>query len=311
MQFIMKPSIDLNTYEIAFFDTQKDPIDFSLLSNVSRISIALQDARTFMGSDGYLNPVRGKSADGKYYLTFLRWSFYGYDNKTDYRMLGQHYLDNHTTVSRRPTLWTSKAKADGSIEQNYPYGQGYNVITPVPTVFTLPQANVIINLPKYKLRNYNGYAISLFYSYWAFSIVRPTASSNYNLQSYGYNSQTAVVVPAVSDSDYLYPNSANSFTVGTQYLNAPTDVTPISSSGFNISANGESDGLLYLADPANSTSVSSIQSEEIDLDVGLVWPDATTLLKLSKTDWDLSTPIVPGSRPKLRLNTTHAISLNS
>lgn len=311
MQFIMKPSIDLNTYEIAFFDTQKDPIDFSLLSNISRISIALQDARTFMGNDGYLNPVRGKNADGKYYLTFLRWSFYGYDNKTDYRMLGQHYLDNHTTVAKSPTLWTSKAKADGSIEQNYPYAQGYNVITPVPTVFTSPQANVKINLPKYKLRNYNGSALTLFYSYWAFSIVRPTASSNYNLQSYGYNSQTGLVVPAVSDSDYLYPNSANGFTIGTQYLNALTDVTPTGSSGFNISFNGESDGLVYLTDPVTGTPVSSMPSEEIDLDVGLTWLDVTTMLKLSKADWDLSTPIVPGSRPKLRLNTTHSLSLNS
>lgn len=301
MQYIMKPAISVDAYEVAFFDTKKDAVNLTDLSTVQKLSAVLKEARAFMGQDSFLNPVRGKNANGNYYLTFMRWSFYGYSTSQDYRQLGTHYSNNNTSTTRNLTTWSSK-KGTGDQVQDLYVVAGYNVIAPVPTRFSAGQSNAILHLPQYKLKNTTTFNQLLTNSYLSLQIIQPDNATNFSIQSYGYNG-SGVMIPAGTVTDWLSPVSSNGFQTATQYINALSDSSFRGTSGFAYEGT-PADGLVYMTDLAQSTVISSIAAETIDLDVGILWLDTSRMLKFVASDWSDVGSLVPGTRPKLSLSNT-------
>lgn len=300
MRYVMKPAFNINTYEVALFDTAKDNVDLNSVQNVTTLSSVLQEARAFMGANSYLNPIRGKSDDGKYYLTFLRFAFYGYNNNTDKRSLGQMFASVPGTSDYFNSVWTSTQKADGSVQTEYSWSGNYNVHAPIPSMFNGTNINTNIVLPKMKVRNgWSGAMDITFISTYAQGIRPDVDNSMYQSNA----ADPAITIPAHQTSDWLYPK-ITAVLNRIQYVNLKSSNT-INTPNYMYITQDDSyrtDGLSYLSDYAQSTKIADIPAEEIKFDAGLIWLDSTRMLKLSEDDWSTRSTFLPGTRPKFLLD---------
>lgn len=300
MQYLMKPAISLDMYEVALFDTVKDNVDLNSVKDLTTLSSVLQEARAFMGTNSFLNPVRGKSADGNYYLTFLRFAFYGYSNSTDRRPIGQMFAAIPTQSGYFKSIWTSVQKADGSVQTEYRWRTSYNVNAPIPKMFNGSNINTLLVLPKMKIRN-------SFNSSFDINFVETYAQGIYpGVDNTSYRSNAAAVpfnLAANTTSDWIYPQITTSLNY-IQYVNliASNTINTPNYMYINQDDSYGTDGLSCLKDVAPSTKIADLPADEIVLDAGLIWLDSTRMLKLSQDDWSSRSTLLPGTRPKFVLD---------
>lgn len=309
MQLILKPTLVLKDHEIAFFDTSKEAfVSNSTLTETLKLN--LRNARAFMGQDSFLNPIRGKHANGNYYLTCLRYLFYGYSNSQDMRYFYQHFIAaTQTTANKTRGPWTSYAATDGTVVTSaYRYNNGYNAMVPFPTDFSQRGLTVTMSWPQANFYNSLSVSVSLTYLQLYSYLIRPPTYNNQTLV-YAYNSQTPMTIKEGRTSDYLTPTATVSINPDVEYINAlgETDFRS-AQTGYVSARDSRNDGLHYLKD-ASGTYIADLPTETVDIDLGLIYIDDNNLMKLNKSDWSALAPVVPGSRPQLNLQLNRTIDL--
>jgi len=286
MQLIMKPNLDLDRREMAFFDSRDGFSLGNLSSNPASLTTMLNKTRAFLGNDDFLNPVAGKTAGTKFYLAVMRYA------KTSPAAGGYFYQQFAASALTTVSGFTSRKDNTGNVSVSYSW-TGRQTF---PFSLTLLRkfysgASIDVYFPEQGVYNYSTTPTSV-----SCSIYYDTPYTYQLTQSVSASSKSPIALNTFNQvvTTGEFKSAVNLNLV--QYLIAHNEYQ---GRGFGISGTVNlrdvaTDGLVY----TQHADMATLPDETVNIDRAVVWLDT----KLAYFELDGPRDVVPGSRPKVDLS---------